>query len=71
MDEVKAPNIPLKDTKEYACSCGSTVFQQAISLREVSALLTGTGRTEYIPVAIIVCQKCDKLFERPSLITPA
>jgi len=68
MDEIKAPSISLKDTKEVACSCGSTAFQQAISLREVSAIITGTGRTEYIPVATIVCLKCQKLFERGNLV---
>lgn len=64
------PSISLKDTKEVTCSCGSTLFKQAISLREVSALLTGTGRTEYVPVAAIVCLKCDKLFERDKIIAP-
>ena len=65
----KEPSISLKDTKEYACSCGNTLFKQAISLREVSALLTGTGRTEYVPVAVIACDKCHKVFERTSIIT--
>ena len=68
MEEVKTPSISLKDTKEVACSCGSTLFQQAVSLREVSALLTGTGSTEYVPVAVIACLKCQKPFKRSTII---
>lgn len=66
---IKEPSISLKDTKEVACTCGSTLFKQALSLREVSELLTGTGRKEYVPVAVIACDKCGKVFERPSIIT--
>jgi hypothetical protein len=63
------PNISLKDTEEVKCTCGSALFQQAISLRRVSALLTGTGKDEYVPVSIIVCMKCDTMFERPKIIS--
>lgn len=70
-DQEQDPKISIKDTKEMACECGNTVFIQAISMREISALLTGTGRTEYIPVAKVVCSKCEKTFERPSIIIPA
>ena len=69
MSDIKEPSISLKDTKEVACSCGNTLFKQGISLREVSALLTGTGRTEYVPMAVIACDKCGKVFERPQLVT--
>jgi hypothetical protein len=69
INQTQEPQISLKDTKEVKCSCGSYLFQQAISLREVSALLTGTGRTEYVPVSIIVCLSCKEQFERPNLVT--
>ena len=63
--QAEGPQNQVKDTKEMTCSCGSRIFEQAISLREVSRLLTNTGREEYIPLAIIVCKNCKKLFERP------
>lgn len=69
MDELKTPQITMKDTEETTCSCGSKLFQQAISLRRVSALLSGTGREEFIPVAVIVCLECRKAFERSALVT--
>lgn len=67
--ERAAQNIPIKDTEEVKCSCGSNLFQQAVSLRRVSALLTGTGRDEYVPVAVLTCLKCQKVFERPQIIS--
>jgi hypothetical protein len=71
MDEIRPPSIPLKDTKEVTCTCGSAVFQQFLSLREVSAIITGTGKNEIVPMAMICCAKCHKRFEPPQIITPA
>jgi len=67
-DTLKEPSISIKDTKEVVCACGSKLFKQAISLREVSPLLSGTGRIEYIPVAVIACDKCGQTFERPQIV---
>lgn len=64
------PSIAIKDTKEVFCTCGSNTFQQFVNLREVSAILTKTGRNTVIPVAMICCAKCFKKFE-PSEIIPA
>ena len=72
MDEtLKAPQIALKDTKSVACSCGSEIFQAGINLREVSAIMTGTGKNEIIPVQVVFCAKCFKKYEPSSIITPA
>ncbi len=60
--------ISIKDTKEVTCSCGSTLFKQLASMREVPAALTGTQRIEYIPVSVMVCNKCEKVFERNQII---
>jgi hypothetical protein len=67
--EQQKPKINLDDTKEYVCTCGSTLFTQAFNIREVSPLLTGTGNTEYIPVTVLVCERCKKSFERPKIVS--
>jgi len=67
--EQQKPKINLDDTKEYTCSCGSTLFTQVFSIREVSPLLTGTGNSEYIPVTVLICEKCKKPFERPKIVS--
>lgn len=71
MENENKPQISLKDTTEVPCSCGSNIFIPAINMRKVSALFTGTGKEEYIPVQVVVCLKCSRPFERPSIITPA
>lgn len=63
------PQISLKDTKEVLCPCGHNLFKQVVQLREVSPILSGTGRTEYVPMAALACDKCNKVFERPQIIT--
>lgn len=53
------PQFNLEDTKAVKCDiCGGEVFEQAVMLREVSALLTGTGQPGIIPIPVFVCSKC-------------
>lgn len=62
-------SVKLSDTTELTCSCGHPRFKQAITMREVSAIMSGSGKNEIIPLSIIVCEKCDKQFEKSSIIT--
>jgi hypothetical protein len=51
--------LDLKQTTATVCdSCKGEAFQEAIMLRRVSALLTGTGRGGFIPVQVFCCVKC-------------
>tara|TARA_R110000868_G_scaffold375069_2_gene639537 strand:+ start:28 stop:228 length:201 start_codon:yes stop_codon:yes gene_type:complete len=63
------PKMNLEDTKELACACGHKRFKQAITMREISALYTNTGKNEVHPLFIIVCEKCDTVYEKPSIIS--
>jgi hypothetical protein len=62
----KADSVSIKDTKEVLCPCGHNFFKEVLNLREVSELLTGTGRKEYVPMPVLICDKCGKRVERPS-----
>jgi hypothetical protein len=61
--------ISLKDTTEIVCSCGHNYFKEVVNLRKISALLSGTGKEEFIPVAVLVCEKCSKPFDKSPIIT--
>lgn len=51
--------IGLKDTEEITCSaCGCKIFDQAILLRKVSAMITGTGQPGLIPIPVFCCHEC-------------
>ena len=65
------PQIKLSDTKVVACECGSEIFNSGITLRGVSALLTGTGKDEVIPTQVIYCVKCLKKYEPPKAPEPS
>ena len=58
----------MRDTKALKCSCGHEYFKPLVMIREVSALLTGTGKDEILQIPVMVCAKCDKAFERPSVV---
>lgn len=68
MDNVQPRQISIKDTKEVVCPCGSVLFKSLVSVREISEILSGTGQKEYRPIEVIVCNKCEKPFERSRLI---
>ena len=43
------------------CSCGSKVFHEAVVLKKISTLMSGTGREELVPIPVYVCDKCGKI----------
>lgn len=57
-------NIPIEDTTPVLCEeCNNTYFEQAVLLRKVSALLSGTGQTSYLPIPVFACNKCGHVNE--------
>ncbi|TRO56186.1 hypothetical protein E2P64_06210 [Candidatus Bathyarchaeota archaeon] len=51
--------IDLKNTEATACEkCGGEAFQEAVLLRKVSSILTGTGKEGYLPVQVFACIAC-------------
>lgn len=51
-------------TEAIKCeSCGGQVFDQALLLRKISPLLTGTGQPGLVPITVFVCKKCGKVIE--------
>lgn len=54
-----APQFTLQDTEAIKCEkCGGEVFEEAMMLRKVSALLTGNGKPGIVPVPVFICSKC-------------
>ena len=53
-------NVSIEKTMPIVCeSCGNDTFTQALYLRKVSALLTGTGQEGVVPIPTFVCTKCN------------
>lgn len=59
MENNHSLNISLDQTMETVCDkCNHKYFQQALYIRKVSGILTGTGQPSYIPIPVFACTKC-------------
>ena len=65
-NNVGEPQFTLNDTKILSCSCGSSLFLPVAEIREVSALISRTGKNEYIHMQKWACLMCKKVWEKPS-----
>lgn len=61
---MNTPKIDLNQTTEVTCDkCGGVTFQEAMQLRKVSALLTGTGQPGLVPIPVFCCSNCGHVNE--------
>ena len=54
-------NIRPEDTKPVICAnpeCLCEVFQQCVSIRTVSPIISPTGKEEHITIPVMVCIQC-------------
>lgn len=49
------------NSKNVVCSCGSKIFKQAFVLKNLSKLVSTTGRDEIIEIPVFVCAKCGEV----------
>lgn len=69
------PQVTIKDTTEVTCDkCGGNVFQIGSYFRKVSALLSPSGKPQYIPIEqavfCITCHHVNIEFIPPGLESP-
>ena len=58
-NKMVGPQINPADLKDRVCSCGGRIFADALSLKELPALLSPSGLTETMMYKIgFVCVKC-------------
>lgn len=58
------PNISIDKTTPIICEeCENDTFVQALYLRKISPLLTGTGQEGVVPVPTFMCAKCNHVNE--------
>ena len=58
-------NVSIEKTMPIQCeSCGNDTFTQALYLRKVSALLTGTGQEGVVPIPTFICVACNYVNEK-------
>ena len=53
-------NVDIKQTTAVTCDeCGGVYFEQALTIRKASGLLTGTGNPAYVPIPVFSCKECN------------
>jgi hypothetical protein len=64
-NELNAPRITMgmvQESKPFACEeCGNLTFEEIVTFKRLSSLLSPTGKEELIPVGLMACKKCGKV----------
>ena len=64
MNEGLKMNVDISQTRPVVCDeCGGIYFQEVLHIRKVSGLITGTGKTSYIPIPVFQCTNCNHVNE--------
>ncbi len=50
----------LANAKDVECECGNNFFVQGLKIKEVSAIISPTGKKETIGIPTIYCPVCNK-----------
>lgn len=57
--QMAQPKVRLDQTTAIKCEkCGCETFTEAVILRKLSSLLTGTGQPGIIPIPTFICTRC-------------
>ena len=60
MSQLETPKVNLRDCETLKCeNCGSIYFKEAVYLKRVPALMTGSREDTIVPFPIHMCIKCD------------
>lgn len=63
MNDMQQPiRIGKDDMEEVTCECGCKFFKEVYVIRKVSGLLVGKSEDQYVPMNVLVCDKCGKEF---------
>lgn len=57
----------IKNAQQVKCDCGGIVFNEKLTFKKISKILSPTGKEEMVPMPIIVCDKCELV---PSVFDP-
>lgn len=66
--ETEGLNLDISKTTPLVCKCGNHTFEQGVFLREISALVSPTGKAGIIPVPTFCCNACGAV---PDKVLPA
>lgn len=64
MDDIIKPKINLREQETITCGdCGSKFFKEAVLLKKVPKLLTGSHEDTIVPFPTYMCNSCNHVNE--------
>ena len=71
----------LEKSTPVTCSCGHDTFDECVTIRKLSRLITMAPTDQMVPLSVFVCRSCGAKFDpkrsieqsnnqQPSLLTP-
>lgn len=57
----------IKNSQYIECECGGKLFKEKLAFKKLSSILSPSGKEEFIPMPLMVCEKCGKV---PSVFDP-
>jgi hypothetical protein len=70
MQDVPKVNITsemISNSQTIKCECGGMVFTEKMIFKKLSALLSPSGKEEFLPLNAMICESCGKI---PSIFDP-
>ena len=61
--KVKITSDMIKGFKTVTCPCGGMLFENALLLKKIPALISPSGQEEMYPMEILICKLCGKVPE--------
>ena len=55
--------VDLTNARRLSCECGNETFGPAVQVYLVSALISPTGQELLVNQQVVVCTKCQKIFD--------
>jgi hypothetical protein len=62
-NELEQPRqtLDLNSAPWIECTCNGMIYESAVMVKRVSALISPTGKEEIVPLDVIVCKSCGKI----------
>ena len=61
---VKITTEMMKEFKTLQCDCGNLTFETGLIFKQISPLLSPSGREEAYPIEVFLCKSCGKVPSR-------
>lgn len=68
MDQADIDKI-VRESPNKKCACGNEYFDTVTVQKEISALLSGTGKNEILLIGVLVCRKCGEESKKSLIVT--